>query len=66
MGVEWKKARIGYKWALTELGLEITRVRNKYEKNYEHRKEYEQKVPVTWVEAGYVREVQRFVEREGE
>lgn len=64
MGVEWKKARIGYKWALTELGLEITRVRSKYEKNYVNRKAYEQKVPVTWVEVGYVREVKRFVETE--
>ena len=62
--VRWQKARIGYKWTLTEYGLEFARIRAKFEKNYVHRGQYEEKVPTTWVENGYVKETKKYAEKQ--
>lgn len=63
---EWKKARIGYHWVLTDYGLEFTRVRSKFEKNYVHRDQYAVRVPLSWVEKGYVKESKKYVEKQSE
>lgn len=55
--VTYKEARPGYKWALTLNGLEISRIRAKFEKASLNRVQYEKKVPTTWADNGYVREV---------
>lgn len=57
----WKYPRVGYRWALTELGFEIGRIRAKYELSYSQRALYEQRCPKSWVDSGYVREVPREV-----
>lgn len=56
MSTEWRKARPGYEYRLTGYGLEFSRIRVKFEKNYVNRKQYEKKVPVSWLENGYVTE----------
>lgn len=56
--VIYKSAKKGYKWTLTSRGLEIGRVRNKFEKNYPQRTNYEKKVPVSWADNGWVVEVE--------
>ena len=55
MRVKWIRAEKGCVFALTELGLELPRIRAKYKDNYD--KKYETAVPETWVENGYVRQV---------
>lgn len=57
----WSIPKAGYKWALTELGIEIGRVRAKFELGYKQRALYESRCPKSWVDAGYVREVPREV-----
>ena len=57
--VVYKKAREGYKWALTENGLEISRIRAKFEKTYHNRQAYEKQVPISWYDNGWVTEVRK-------
>ena len=57
MSCKWVNAKPGKKFVLTELGGENARIREKYKAGYSNRLLYEQKVPVNWVEKGYVREV---------
>ena len=56
---KYTKARKGYKFAITELGLEVNHVASKYKRSYENRTQYETSVPNSWVEKGYVEEVER-------
>ncbi len=55
MKVKWIKANKGCNFALTELGLELPRIRAKY--TGDTRKQYETAVPASWIENGYVHEV---------
>lgn len=56
---KYTKARKGYKFSITELGLEVPHVASKYEENYANRPQYEVSVPNAWIEKGYVEEVER-------
>ena len=59
MSCKWVEAGIGKMFVLTELGGEEPRIREKYKAGYENKQLYEKKVPVNWIEKGYVREVVR-------
>ena len=59
MSCTWVNAKFGYKWALTELGLEDSRIRSKFEEKFGNKKQYEQAVPKTWIEKGLVQEVKK-------
>ena len=59
MSCKWVEAGIGKMFVLTELGGEESRIRDKYKVGSANKKLYEQKVPVNWVEKGYVREVEK-------
>lgn len=55
MATTWVRASKGCKFALTELGFELERIRAKYEGKT--RKQYETSVPKGWIDNGYVHEV---------
>ena len=55
--VTFKKARQGYKFSLTATGLELGKIRTKYEVGNVNKKLYEQTVPTAWITKGYVQEV---------
>ena len=57
--VNFVRCKEGNKWSLTELGMEESRIRAKYEEHSVCRKQYEQIVPKSWVERGYVVEVSK-------
>lgn len=57
--VTYKKARLGFKFVLTERGLEDSRIRAKYSETYSNRQQYEKSVPSSWVERELVKEVPR-------
>lgn len=52
-------AKLGRKWTPTLVGLEQGKVRAKYELDSKSRQQYEKQVPASWVEKGYVQEVDR-------
>lgn len=56
--VNYIKAKQGYKFALTEFGLEQAHVRAKFEEKHPLFSQYQKSVPKAWVEKGYVEEVQ--------
>ena len=56
--VKYIKAKQGYKFVLTEFGLEQSHVRAKYEDKHPLNKQYKRSVPQAWIEKGYVEEVQ--------
>lgn len=58
MGVKFVRAREGKKFVLTAAGGEISRIRAKFETTYERKFVYEKTVPQSWVDNGYVREVE--------
>ena len=55
--VTYKKARQGYKFVLTELGMEVGKVRHKFSDDYINKKAFIHSVPTAWVDKGYVKEV---------
>jgi len=57
MKVKYKKAGIGKMFAITEFGLEHSYVRDKFVQGFKLRYKYQKSVPETWVEKGYVTEV---------
>ena len=56
-GVKFVKVSEGKKFVLTEDGMAIPRIRAKYEVTYERKFVYEKTVPQSWVDRGYVVEV---------
>ena len=56
--VQFIRAKEGYKFVLTDYGFEITRIRVKFEEK-SSRLRYEKAVPKSWIDNGYVKEVQR-------
>lgn len=54
---KWVYSKAGYKFILTELGLEDSRIRAKFNSDYERKLNYEKTVPESWVKKGYVTEV---------
>lgn len=57
MKITYKKAQKGMKFCLTLFGAEKEYVRSHFECGFKNKSMYERKVPVTWVEKGYVMEV---------
>ena len=57
-GVKFAKAKSGKKFVLTASGGAIPRIRAKYEVTYERKFVYEKTVPQSWIDNGYVREVE--------
>lgn len=53
----YKRATIGNKFCVTELGFEIGRVRTKFENSSQLKNQYERCVPSSWVDNGWVEEV---------
>lgn len=52
--VKYVNAPQNKKWCLTELGLEMGRIRCKFENEGRLKKQYEKVVPESWVNNGYV------------
>ena len=50
-------AKDGYKFAISEFGLEHGHVRRRFEETSMLKKQYERSVPESWIEKGYVEEV---------
>ena len=63
--VRYIEAPKGKMFALTEFGLEQSRVRAKFEENSYHKTRYEHKVPTAWCDKGYVQLIERRVADEG-
>ena len=57
MSCVWVKAQEGNKFVLTELGLEVSYIRPKFESNQGRKNQYEYKVPKSWIDSKYVAEV---------
>lgn len=55
--VKYAQAAAGNHFVLTEFGATEGRIRNKYEKSYSHRSQYEKTVPESWIIKGWVKEV---------
>lgn len=59
MKIVYRKAGPGKMFALTAFGLEHKHVRDRFEVTNPNRKKFEQSVPVTWLEKGYVMQLWR-------
>lgn len=57
MSQRYRSAQKGKKFVLTAFGLEHREVRIKLEENSAFKPKFEKKCPRTWVESGYVMEV---------
>lgn len=57
MSCKWIPAKTGKKFVVTELGGEDARIRSKFEANYVNKRQYEKRVPESWIAKGYVMEV---------
>lgn len=55
--VSYIKAKEGYKYALTELGFEDSRIRAKFDPSSKLYKQFQYQVPSSWIDKGYVKEV---------
>lgn len=53
------RAKEGYKFSLTEFGVEEPRIRTKFETGSVTLAQYEKAVPKSWIDKGYVKEVKR-------
>lgn len=59
MACKYIYAKDGFKFVLTELGMEINKARSKYEDGFRNKPQYEKMVPVGWVKSGWVKQVRR-------
>ena len=57
MACTYVLAEDGYKWTPTEAGLKENRIAAKYRKDYVQQKQYNKKVPESWVKQGWVKQV---------
>lgn len=58
----YRKARDGYKYSLTALGLEVNHVRAKYNSTHRLYKQYQHTAPKSWYDKGYIVEVEEIGE----
>lgn len=59
MSVKYRTAKDGKRFVLTLAGFAQPKVRMKFEKASPFREKYEKKCPRSWVDAGYVMEVDK-------
>jgi hypothetical protein len=59
MGANYVKAHEGKMFVLTEAGFEVPRIRVKFESGTTSKLQNEKAVPKSWIENGWVKEVDR-------